>query len=96
MKWYNNMIKMTSRISLLLCGAVAFAAAEDSTLVDKQKSLVNTLDSLNSSVAGLRLGGTAKAGILSSGMSSDQLMDKTDYRENHACTRIGRMLMKKP
>lgn len=88
MKWYNNMIKMTSRISLLLCGAVAFAAAEDSTLVDKQKSLVNTLDSLNSSVAGLRLGGTAKAGILSSGMSSDQLMDKTDYRENQAYTDV--------
>ena len=49
MKWYNDMFKMTSRISLLLCGAVAFASAADSTLVEKQKNLVGTLDSLNSS-----------------------------------------------
>ena len=44
MKWYKDMFKMTSKISLLLCGAMAFAFAEDSTLVDKQKNLVGTLD----------------------------------------------------
>ena len=88
MKWYNDMFKMTSRISLLLCGAVAFASAADSTLVEKQKNLVGTLDSLNSSVMGLRLGGTAKAGVLSSKLSSDQLLDQQDFRENQAYTDV--------
>lgn len=84
MKWYNDMFKMISKTTLLLCGAAALAAAEDSTLVQKQKSLIETLDSTNSAVAGLRLGGTARAGVLSSGMSSDQLKDGTDHRDNQA------------
>ena len=96
MKWYNDMFKMTSRISLLLCGAVAFASAADSTLVEKQKNLVGTLDSLNSSVMGLRLGGTAKAGVLSSKLSSDQLLDQQDFRENQAYTDVNLVVRARP
>jgi len=96
MKWYNDMIKMTSRISLLLCGAVAFAAAEDSTLVAKQQSLIKTLDSANSAVAGLRLGGTAKAGVLSSKMTSDQLKDGSAFRENQAYTDVNLEVRARP
>ena len=96
MKWYKDMFKMTSRISLLLCGAVAFAAAEDSTLVEKQKNLANTLDSINGSVMGLRLGGTAKAGVLSSNLSSDQLQDQKDFRENQAYTDVNLVVRARP
>ena len=96
MKWYKDMFKMTSRISLLLCGAIAFAAAEDSTLVEKQKNLANTLDSINGAVMGLRLGGTAKAGVLSSKLSSDQLQDEKDYRENQAYTDVNLVVRARP
>ena len=96
MKWYKDMCKMTSKISLLLCGAMAFAFAEDSTLVDKQKNLVGTLDSLNGSVMGLRLGGTAKAGVLSSTLSSDQLQDGMDYRENQAYSDVNLVVKARP
>ena len=96
MKWYKDMFKMTSKISLLLCGAMAFAFAEDSTLVDKQKNLVGTLDSLNGSVMGLRLGGTAKAGVLSSTLSSDQLQDGMDYRENQAYSDVNLVVKARP
>ena len=96
MKWYNDMFKMTSKISLLLCGAVAFAFAEDTTLVQKQKDLVGTLDSLNASVMGLRVGGTAKAGVLSSTMSSDQLMNGMDARENQAFSDVNLVVKARP
>ena len=87
MKWYKDMFKM---------GAMAFAFAEDSTLVDKQKNLVGTLDSLNGSVMGLRLGGTAKAGVLSSTLSSDQLQDGMDYRENQAYSDVNLVVKARP
>lgn len=96
MKLNKDIFKMTSRISLLLCGAVAFASAEDSTLVERQTSLLNTLDSMNSAVMGLRVGGTAKAGVLSSTMSSDQLRDGTDYRENQAYTDVNFVVTARP
>ncbi|MCQ2061729.1 MAG: hypothetical protein MJY99_00135 [Fibrobacter sp.] len=96
MKLNKDMFKMTSRISLLLCGAVAFASAQDSSLVNQQKSLLGTLDSLNSSVMGLRLGGTAKAGVVSSAMSSDQLVNGDDYRENEAFTDVNLVVTARP
>lgn len=96
MKMNKDMFKMTSRISLLLCGAVAYAAAADSTLVERQESLLNTLDSMNSSVMGLRVGGTAKAGVLSSTMSSDQLLNTADYRENQAYTDVNLKVNARP
>lgn len=96
MKWYKDMFKMTSKISLLLCGAMAFAYAEDSTLVEKQKSLVGTLDSANASVMGLRVGGTAKAGVLSSTLSSDQLLGGMDSRESQAFSDVNLVVKARP
>ena len=96
MKLNKDMFKMTSRITLLLCGAVAFASAEDASLVNQQKSLLGTLDSMNTSVMGLRLGGTAKAGVVSSNMSSDQLLNQEDYRENNAFTDVNLSVMARP
>lgn len=86
MKMNKDMFKMTSRITLLLCGAAVCAAAADSTLVERQQSLLNTLDSMNSSIGGLRVGGTAKSGVLSSTMSSDQML--ADQRETQAYTDV--------
>ncbi|MCQ2098878.1 MAG: hypothetical protein Q4E52_06380 [Fibrobacter sp.] len=96
MKMNKDMFKMTSRISLLLCGAAVYAAAADSTLVERQQSLLNTLDSMNSSVLGLRIGGTAKGGVLSSTMSSDQLYNEADQRENQAYTDVNLKVNARP
>lgn len=96
MKMNKDMFKMTSRISLLLCGAAVYAAAADSTLVERQQSLLNTPDSMNSSVLGLRIGGTAKGGVLSSTMSSDQLYNEADQRENQAYTDVNLKVNARP
>ena len=47
--------------ALLLSAATAFAAEQD-TVVQQQKSLLEKLDSLNAAVLGLKLNGSAKAG----------------------------------
>lgn len=91
-----NYMKTFFKASLALCVATSFAAAEDSTLVQKQEGMLQTLDSLNTSVMGLRLGGTAKAGALSSTMSSDQLVNGTDYRETQAYTDVNLVATARP
>ena len=73
-----DFMNMLSKLSIALCVSAGFAMAEDSTIVERQQGLIETLDSMNSSVMGLRLGGTAKAGVLSSTASSDQLVNKDE------------------
>lgn len=85
-----------SKLSIALCVSAGFAMAEDSTVVEKQQSLIETLDSMNASVMGLRIGGTAKAGALTSTMSSDQLVDKSDYRETQAYTDVNLVVTARP
>ncbi len=87
---------MTSKIALLMCGAAVFAAAEDSALIEKQQGLLNTLDSIDGSVMGLRLNGTAKGGVISSTESSDQLFDGSDNRENQAYTDVNLKVSARP
>ena len=91
-----DFMNMLSKLSIALCVSAGFAMAEDSTVVERQQSLLGTLDSLNSSVMGLRLGGTAKAGVLSSTASSDQLVDKSDYRETQAYTDVNLKVTARP
>lgn len=67
---------------VLFCSAVAAFAASDSSLVSRQTGLMEKLDSLNASVLGLRINGTARGGMLSSKVSSDQMDDSATTREN--------------
>ena len=67
---------------VLFCSAVAAFAASDSSLVSRQTGLMEKLDSLNASVLGLRVNGTARGGMLSSKVSSDQMDDSATTREN--------------
>ena len=85
-----------SKLSIALCVSAGFAMAEDSTIVERQQGLIETLDSMNSSVMGLRLGGTAKAGVLSSTASSDQLVNKDDHRESQAYTDVNLKVTARP
>lgn len=96
MKIVKEMLNMTSKISLLMCGAVAFASAEDSSLVEKQQNLLDKLDSMNSAVMGLRVGGTARGGVLSSTLSSDELLNKNDYRETQAYSDVNLAVTARP
>lgn len=78
--------KMAFKKSLLFLAVTAITAfaTTDSVLVQRQNSLLEKLDSLNASVLGFRLGGTVKAGALSSWLSSDQLDAQSPSRENQA------------
>ena len=66
--------------ALMFSATAAFAEA-DSSVATKQTSFLQKLDSLNKSILGLRLGGTAKAGALTSMVSSDQLLDNPQLRK---------------
>ena len=91
-----DFMNMLSKLSIALCVSAGFAMAEDSTIVERQQGLIETLDSMNSSVMGLRLGGTAKAGVLSSTASSDQLVNKDDHRESQAYTDVNLVVTARP
>ena len=91
-----DFMNMLSKLSIALCVSVGFAMAEDSTIVERQQGLIETLDSMNSSVMGLRLGGTAKAGVLSSTASSDQLANGSDHRETQAYTDVNLKVTARP
>ena len=61
MNMNTNSLKFFAGISLAVLFSAGSAMAEDSTVVERQQGMIQTLDSLNSSVMGLRLGGTAKS-----------------------------------
>jgi len=81
--------------ALMLSTAAAFAEG-DSAVVEKQTSFLQKLDSLNKSILGLRLGGTAKAGALTSMVSSDQLLDQSATQENQAYTDVNLKFLAQP
>ena len=97
MNMNTNSLKFFAGISLAVFFGAGSAMAEDSTVVERQQGMIQTLDSLNSSVMGLRLGGTAKSGVLSSTASSDQLANKADeHRETQAYTDVNLVVTARP
>ncbi|PWJ68999.1 MULTISPECIES: hypothetical protein [unclassified Fibrobacter] len=90
-------IKKTSIIltTALMSAAAAFAA-EDGAIVEKQSSLLQKLDSLNQSILGLRLSGTAKAGGSTSMATSDQFAENSATQENQAYTDVNLKFLAQP
>ena len=85
---------LTSAIAL--SAATAFAAENQTEVVTQQKSLLEKLDSLNAAVLGLKINGTAKAGVLASFASSDQYADNSPTQENQAFTDVNLRLTARP
>ena len=85
---------LTSAIAL--SAATAFAAETQTEVVTQQKSLLEKLDSLNAAVLGLKINGTAKAGVLASFASSDQYADNSPTQENQAFTDVNLRLTARP
>ena len=85
---------LTSAIAL--SAATAFAAENQTEVVTQQKSLLEKLDSLNAAVLGLKINGTAKAGVLASFASSDQFADNSPTQENQAFTDVNLRLTARP
>ena len=81
--------------ALMFSATAAFAEA-DSAVVVKQTSFLQKLDSLNKAILGLRLGGTAKAGALTSMVSSDQLTKESATQENQAYTDVNLKFLAQP
>lgn len=81
----NKKLSSVAIASALLLTATN-AMAQDQDVPQKQKSLLEKLDSLNAAVLGLRINGTVKAGGLTSMASSDQYSDKSPTQENQAYT----------
>ena len=91
----------TRKTSIILASAIlvgaSFAFAEnDSALVEKQKSFLEKLDSLNEAVLGLRLKGTAKAGASTSIAKSDQFSKESPTQENQAYTDVNLIFTAQP
>lgn len=91
----------TKKTSIIFASALIFSAAfafaeGDSAVAEKQTSFLQKLDSLNKSILGLRLGGTAKAGALTSMVSSDQLLDQSATQENQAYTDVNLKFLAQP
>lgn len=81
--------------ALMFSATAAFAEA-DSSVATKQTSFLQKLDSLNKSILGLRLGGTAKAGALTSMATSDQFLDNSATQENQAFTDVNLKFLAQP
>lgn len=81
---------------LLLSTATAFAAPEQDTIVVQQKSLLEKLDSLNDAVLGLRVNGSAKAGVLTSMAKSDQFAGNSPTQESQAYTTVNLVFTARP
>lgn len=90
--------KKTSIIfaSALMFSAVAAFAEGEAAVAEKQTSFLEKLDSLNKSILGLRLGGTAKAGALTSMASSDQFTKESATQENQAYTDVNLKFLAQP
>lgn len=91
----------TKKTSIIFASALMFSAAfafaeGDAAVAEKQTSFLQKLDSLNKSILGLRLGGTAKAGALTSMVSSDQLLDQSATQENQAYTDVNLRFLAQP
>jgi len=91
-----NTTSIIFKSALALSAAASFATAADSTVVEKQTSILDKLDSLNEAVLGLRLGGTAKAGGLTSTATSDQFSEKSPTQENQAYTDVNLVVTAQP
>lgn len=93
-------MKNTKKTSIILTTALMSAAAafaaEDGAIVEKQSSLLQKLDSLNQSILGLRVSGTAKAGALMSMASSDQFVEGAATQENQAYTDVNLKFLAQP
>lgn len=93
-------MKNTKKTSIILTTALMSAAAafaaEDGAIVEKQSSLLQKLDSLNQSILGLRLSGTAKAGGSTSMATSDQFAPGSATQENQAYTDVNLKFLAQP
>ncbi|SHK76809.1 hypothetical protein [Fibrobacter sp. UWEL] len=93
-------MKNTKKTSIILTTALMSAAAafaaEDGAIVEKQSSLLQKLDSLNQSILGLRLSGTAKAGAFTSMATSDQFAANSATQENQAYTDVNLKFLAQP
>ncbi len=87
MKLNKEKCVMAFKTALFFSVSMAFAAT-DTSLVQKQEGMIAALDSINSSVLGLRLGGTGKAGVLSSKLDADHLDAASPSRDNQAFTDV--------
>jgi hypothetical protein len=86
MNFNMNMRKFLLTSAVAFSAVAAFAADNQGEVVTQQKSLLEKLDSLNAAVLGLKINGTAKAGLLASFSSSDQYADDSPTQENQAFT----------
>ena len=93
----SNMKKFVILPAMALFFTASFAAAEEQdSIVVQQKSLIERLDSLNDAVLGLRINGTAKAGVNVSKAESDQFADNSPTQENQAYTDVNLVLSAHP
>ena len=93
----SNMKKFVILPAMALLFSAGYAAAEDQdSIVLQQKSLIEKLDSLNDAVLGLRINGTAKAGVNVSKAESDQFAQESPTQENQAYTDVNLVLSAHP
>jgi hypothetical protein len=91
-----NMRKFLLTSAVAFSAASAFAADNQAEVVTQQKSLLEKLDSLNAAVLGLKINGTAKAGVVGSFASSDQFASESPTQENQAFTDVNLRLTARP
>lgn len=91
-----KMKKTSIILTAALMSAAAAFAADDAAVAEKQTSLLHKLDSLNEAILGLRVGGTAKAGGLTSMASSDQFAPGSATQENQAYTDVNLKFLAQP
>ena len=96
MNFNMNMRKILLTSAVAFSAATAFAADNQGEVVTQQKSLLEKLDSLNAAVLGLKINGTAKAGLLASFSSSDQYAKESPTQENQAFTDVNLRLTARP
>ena len=96
MNFNMNMRKFLLTSAVALSAATAFAAENQTEVVTQQKSLLEKLDSLNAAVLGLKINGTAKAGVLASFSSSDQYAKESPTQENQAFTDVNLRFTARP
>ncbi len=96
MNFNMNMRKILLTSAVAFSAATAFAADNQGEVVTQQKSLLEKLDSLNAAVLGLKINGTAKAGLLASFSSSDQYATESPTQENQAFTDVNLRVTARP
>ena len=96
MNFNMNMRKILLTSAIAISATAAFAAENQAEVVTQQKSLLEKLDSLNAAVLGLKINGTAKAGVLASFASSDQFATESPTQENQAFTDVNLRLTARP